>query len=86
MKLFIVSIFDRVADTYAQPAFVPTTASAIRGLADEMNRPAVDGQRNALRDHPDDFDLFLIGEYDDKTGAIVGSVPRCIAMARDLVK
>ena len=65
MKLILCSVFDRAADAYARPMFVPSVGVAIRSFSDEVNRSDIDNQ---LFNHPDDFDLFELGEFDDNTG------------------
>ena len=65
MKLVLCSVKDRAADAYGRPMFVPSTGVAIRSFSDEINRAAEDNQ---LYNHPDDFDLFEFGEFDDNTG------------------
>lgn len=65
MKLVLCSVKDRAADAYARPMFVPSTGVAIRSFSDEVNRAADDNQ---LYNHPDDFDLYEFGEFDDNTG------------------
>jgi len=67
MKMCIVSIRDRAADAYGRPAFVATEGVAIRQFSDEINRSSEDNQMYV---HPDDFDLFYLGTYDDNTGAM----------------
>jgi len=65
MKLSLCSVKDRAADAYGRPMFVPSTGVAIRSFSDEINRSAPDNQ---LYNHPDDFDLYEFGEFDDNTG------------------
>jgi len=65
MKLSIASVKDRAADAYGRPMFVPSTGVAIRSFSDEINRSDPDNQ---LYNHPDDFDLFEFGVFDDNTG------------------
>jgi len=65
MKLVLCSVKDRAADAYARPMFVPSTGVAIRSFSDEINRQADDNQ---LYNHPDDFDLYEFGEFDDNNG------------------
>jgi hypothetical protein len=65
MKLILCSVKDRAADAYGRPMFVPSTGVAIRSFSDEVNRKDPDNQ---LHNHPDDFDLFEFGEFDDNTG------------------
>jgi len=65
MKLVLCSVKDRAADAYARPMFVPSTGVAIRSFSDEINRSDAENQ---LYNHPDDFDLYEFGEFDDNTG------------------
>ncbi len=65
MKLNICSVKDRAADAFARPMFVPSTGVAIRSFSDELNRSDADNQ---LYNHPDDFDLYEFGVFDDNTG------------------
>lgn len=67
MILTIVAVKDRAADAFMRPFFVPTANMAIRSFMDEVNRDAADNQMFA---HPDDFDLYEIGVFDDSTGRI----------------
>lgn len=65
MKLVLCSVKDRAADAYGRPMFVPSVGVAIRSFSDEVNRKDADNQ---LYNHPDDFDLYELGEFDDNTG------------------
>jgi len=65
MKLILASVRDRAAEAYGRPMFVPSSGVAIRSFSDEINRNDKDNQ---LFNHPDDFDLYEFGEFDDTTG------------------
>lgn len=65
MKLVLCTVKDRAADAYGRPMFVPSVGVAIRSFSDEVNRKDPDNQ---LFNHPDDFDLYELGEFDDNTG------------------
>jgi hypothetical protein len=64
MKLIICAVKDRAADAFARPMFVPSTGVAIRSFTDEVNRKDAENQ---LHNHPDDFDLYNLGVFDDST-------------------
>lgn len=84
MKLFIVAIRDRAADCFGQPNFVVSIGASIRSFGDEVNRAAPD---NALNKHPEDFDLYELGEYDDAQASFaLLPKPRQIAIGKDLVR
>jgi hypothetical protein len=63
MKYNVCCIYDRVAQLYGIPNFVNTKGATIRAFADELNRPA---ENNQLHQHPDDFDLYYLGTFDDQ--------------------
>ncbi|QXP07842.1 MAG: nonstructural protein [Arizlama microvirus] len=68
MIQYICTVKDRAADAFGRPMFVPSTGVAIRSFSDEINRNNVDNQ---LYNHPDDFDLYELGQFDDNTGLFV---------------
>ena len=82
MFLFVVSVKDRAADVFNRPFFVPHRNVAIRDFTDEVNRAAADNQLNK---HPDDFDLYLLGEFNDSTGEFSISQPQVLVRAKDVV-
>jgi hypothetical protein len=65
MKQIICTVKDRAADAYGRPMFVPSAGVALRSFSDEINRNNADNQ---LFNHPDDFDLYELGEFDDNSG------------------
>jgi hypothetical protein len=67
MKHIICTVYDRASELYGRPMFVPSIGAAIRSFTDEVNRNNADNQ---LFNHPDDFDLYELGEYDDQTSRI----------------
>lgn len=83
MILFVVSVKDRAADVFNRPFFVPHRNVAIRDFTDEVNRVAADNQLNK---HPDDFDLYLLGEFDDSRGVVLNSEPQVLVRAKDVLQ
>lgn len=84
MKYFIISIRDRAADVFGYPSFHVSQNAAIRGFTDEVNRPVAD---NMFYKHPDDFDMFSLGTFDDADGSFqLDTRPKQIAVGKDLVK
>lgn len=79
----IVSVHDRAADAYGRPIFVNSIGQAIRSFQDEINRPH---ENNEMNRHPDDFDLFELGTYDEHTGKFenLKDGPRQIAIGKQL--
>lgn len=62
MKLHMVALRDAVAGVYNQPSFVPHLGMAIRSFGDECQR---NEKGNVMAMHPEDFELWHIGDYDD---------------------
>lgn len=83
MKLFVIAVRDRAADVFGQPGFYTSTGGAIRSFGDEINNPR-DGN-NMFCKHPEDFDLYLLGDFDDNTGLFNSESPKQIAVGKDLV-
>lgn len=83
MRYKVVAIRDRAVDTFSIPQFVSAVGAAVRAFGDEVKRKA---DNNALNMHPEDYDLYDLGEYDDDTGQFHGKVPQQIAVGKDYVE
>lgn len=82
MQQVIISVKDTAAQAFGRPIFVPTTAVAVRSFRDEVNRK---DSTDDMSRHPDDFELYEIGSFDDSNGIIaVLETPRLVARAKDL--
>lgn len=76
------SIRDSAADAYGRPFFMSSVGIAIRSFTDEVNRA---DKENQIYMHPEDFDLFELGEFDDETGRIsLLDVPKQLALGRQV--
>lgn len=84
MKTLIVAVRDRVSVAFMQPNFVGSKGGAIRAFADAVNSRD-EKSRSMIAQHPEDFDLFLLGSYDDETGLFDTGVPQQIAVGKDLL-
>jgi len=65
MKHYVVAVKDHAMQAYNRPIYAPALGAAIRSFTDETNRQAPDNQMYA---HPEDFELWLLGHFDDETG------------------
>lgn len=74
MKIIVVK--DRAVDAYGSPIFVRATGEATRSFVDEVNN-----EQSAMYKHPEDYDLYLVGEYDERTAAIT-SEPTPVLLLR----
>lgn len=67
MKLHIYTVYDSKADAYLKPFFSQSNGAAIRSLTDTVNSG---DNNNMITSHPEDYSLFLIGEWDESTGLL----------------
>lgn len=81
MIYYILTIRDRAANCFDRPSFHLSVGAAVRSFTDEVNRAAQD---NMLYKHPEDFDLFVLGEYDDNSAKFVCGEPRQVAVGKDV--
>lgn len=83
MKTFIVAIRDGASQAYMPPSFVPSVGVALRAFRDEVNRADKD---NLFYNHPEDVEMFLLGEFDPETAAFeLEAVPKSIIRGLDCV-
>ena len=81
MNQVIVSVKDTAAQAFGRPVFVPTVSVAVRSFRDEVNRS---DSKEDMAQHPEDFELYELGSFDDSTGTIEVIEPRLVARAKDL--
>jgi len=82
MMYFIVSVRDRAANAFGRPIFCLSLGQAIRSFSDEVNRA---GEGNDMFRHPDDFDLYHLGMFEDMNGAMESlSEPKMLAIGKQV--
>lgn len=86
MLLEVVSIYDSKLGAYSQPSFVASIGVAVRSFSDQVNSP-----QSPMNAHPEDYELFHIGKFDDVTAELIslgdtGLVVECIAKAKDFIQ
>lgn len=82
MKLFVVAIRDSAAVAFGIPQFCGSRGTALRSFTDACNDP-----QSAINKHPEDYELYCLGEYDDSSAAfypLEGGI-EMIARAKDLI-
>jgi hypothetical protein len=78
----VVSILDVKASVYMPPQFVVSTGVAIRGFSDAINNSQ---NPSDLYNHPEDFTMFELGEYDDASAVFnLHQKPKLLAKGSDL--
>jgi hypothetical protein len=65
MTKLMFTIYDSVSEIYEKPLVARTKGEFLRDFARAVNDP-----NTTLAQNPADFTCFLIGEWDDVTGAI----------------
>lgn len=73
----IFTVFDKKLLAYMQPFFSVNTGTALRSFGDACTDKA-----SMLYQHPEDFQLYKIADYDDQTAAIEPHNPVAIADAQ----
>lgn len=86
MKMQMVAIKDRALNAFMTPFFTQTVNQAIRMFQDEINR-----KESPMHAHPDDYDLWHLGEWNDDTGLLVVDpddrveLPKQLAIGKNLI-
>lgn len=73
MKMQVIATRDIVANVYGPPMYVIHVGQSIRGFGDECQRKE---KGNVLGEHPEDFELWHLGEWDDETAEFTPMEPR----------
>jgi len=82
MKYQIFAVKDKALDNYSAPFTQATIEAALRMWRDLV----VFGQEdNRYRRSPEDFCLYMIGEYEDSTGSLTSAVPVRLASANEVL-
>lgn len=72
----VFAVRDRQAQAYGNPFFMHTKGLAIRSFTQEVTRKDAS---NMLNLHPEDFDLYCLGSYDDSDGMLHPlTPPECV--------
>lgn len=59
----VFAIYDSAAKAYLNPFQLPREEMALRAFRDVINSPS-----HELAAHPEDYTLFHLGEFDNRTG------------------
>jgi hypothetical protein len=62
----VFTVRDNKAQAYLQPFFLPNEAVAVRGINNCLTDP-----NHAFSHNPEDYALYILGEYDETTGKFV---------------
>lgn len=67
----VFSVYDSKVEAYLRPFFMRSRGEAIRGFVTVVNEAGTDFNK-----YPEDYTLFEIGDYDEKTGVISPSAAK----------
>lgn len=82
MEYIICVIKDRSIDAYVNLHVVRAEGQAIRQFMDAL----ADDKAGTLYKHPDDYDLYRIGKYDDNTATLHPETPTKIGDGKQLTQ
>ena len=80
-EIGIYAIMDSKAEAFMQPFFAQTP-----GLAQRMCEGTVNDPNSQLNRYPEDFALWRIGSFDDRTGQVTGDTPTLLVQAFQLLR
>lgn len=63
----VFSVKDLKAAAFAPPFFMHRMEVAVRAFRDALRDPS-----HPMAQHPEDYVLYCLGEFDDNTGALLG--------------
>lgn len=78
----IFAIKDRAVDGFGDLFVQPSTQHAIRFFADLVNDT---NPTSMIAKHPDDFDLYSVGTYDESNALINVSAVSLVSRGKDLI-
>lgn len=81
MNMIIFSVYDSKGTVYARPFFAHNVGSAVRSFADIAN-----DKTHPIGQHPEDYALYQIGEWDDSSCNFKLHEKRSLGTALEMVK
>ena len=82
MKYVLVAIKDNAIEAFQPINSVRARGEAMRAFQDAINDP----NNKQLNAHPEDFDLYHVGDFDDQTGTLLAITPERIMRGTDAKK
>lgn len=76
MKWQLFSVFDSATRVYERPFCAFNQAAARRSFVDHVNGDVE--THGSVVTHPEDFDLFRVGEFDDESGVTTPFAPQLV--------
>lgn len=79
MKLKVFTVRDSKSETFNVPFFAKTVGEATRNLTETMR-----DERTLINKYPEDYSLWMLGDYDDQTGTLDAHPPTHVINAIQL--
>lgn len=80
-RLIVLAVLDSAVKAFMRPFMTPTLEAGIRSFYDEVKRG---GEDNMMARHPEDFELWALGEWDEESGDYAFlDTKRQVARAKD---
>lgn len=76
-----MAVLDSKAGAFGTPFFVPNRAFGIRSFVS-----AVHDKELVIGQHPEDFSLFVIGEFREDSGELVPCVPENLGVGSSFLR
>lgn len=80
MIQLMFAIRDSAAETFHPPFCARAVGQATRDFQTQINRA---DEQNPLYKHPEDFELYQVGTYEDRAGVIQVTEPKLIMRGKD---
>lgn len=81
MTTLVFSVYDSKAEAYQRPWTANTVGLAERAFSDMVNHQGSD-----FHNHPEDYTLYLIGQFDTHNAELVATKHTALANGLTLVK
>ena len=81
MRHLLFAIKDTALNSFMQIWQAQTTAAANRAFQDGVN-----DTQTPMNKHPDDYELWILGEWDADTGIVKGETPALLTRAKDVIQ
>lgn len=76
----VFSVYDKKAKAFITPFFLPTVGMAVRAFTDAVNQ-----EGHAWNKHPEDYQLFKIGQFDDSNGVVTPEISEPVISAQEVL-
>lgn len=80
-RMFVFAVRDSVAGYFNPPFVTRSLGEAERGFTDAVRDP-----KHPFNAHPEDYELFQLGTYDDGTGMFEVGVPVSVAHGKAVAR